>query len=98
MKLRTAAAWAFLVPLVGFAVRNQEAGREAIGPKTILELQPYRETSNLRVQGKQGQAGTVTLVNLNPRINAWYLLDLKWDGGGGERLITWRTQTRAGGR
>ena len=83
MKLRTAVAWAFLLPLMGFAVRSQEVGQEAARPKTILDLQPFRETSKLRVKGRAGQEGTVTLVNLNPHINAWYLLELKWDGGAG---------------
>ncbi len=83
MKLATAATWAMLVPLIAVGVRVQEAGREAAGPKTIVDLQPFRETSQLRVKGKAGQEGTVTLVNLNPRINAWYLLELTWDGGAG---------------
>jgi hypothetical protein len=48
--------------------------------KTIVDLQPFRETSSIRIKGAGGDEGVATLVNLNPNINAWYLLRLNWSG------------------
>ncbi len=48
-------------------------------PKTILELQPFRRTANAEFQ-IAGDWGSATLVNLNPGINAWFLLTLWWPG------------------
>ena len=49
-------------------------------PKTILELQPFRTTTRIRLQRVNGAPGTATLINLNPQANAWYLLSLDWSG------------------
>ena len=43
----------------------------ADGPKTIVDLQPFRLTSSIHTQ-----SGAATLVNLNSTINAWFLLDV----------------------
>jgi hypothetical protein len=43
----------------------------ADGPKTIVELQPFRRTSSIHTQ-----SGAATLANLNPTINAWFLLNV----------------------
>jgi hypothetical protein len=51
-------------------------------PKTIVELQPYRQTASIEFQ-MAGDWGQATLVNLNPQINAWYLLTLWSPGAGG---------------
>lgn len=48
-------------------------------PKTILELQQFRETTSI-----QGRDGVTTLINLNPAINVWYVLKI------GER--TWHLE------
>lgn len=48
-------------------------------PKTILELQPFRRASNAEFQ-MAGDWGSATLVNLNPGVNAWFLLTLWWPG------------------
>ncbi len=48
--------------------------------KTIVDLQPFRETSSIKIKGAEGKEGTATLTNLNPGINAWYLLRLNWPG------------------
>jgi len=50
-------------------------------PKTIVDLQPFRETSSIKIKGARGEEGLATLINLNPGINAWYLLRLNWQGG-----------------
>lgn len=44
----------------------------AVGPKSVVELQPYRESRSIGLPG----GGTATLVNLNPNVNAWFLLRL----------------------
>ena len=53
-------------------------GSEA--PKTVLDLQPYRQPSSLHVRSGSGKEGTATLVNLNPAINTWYVLTVAWNG------------------
>jgi len=47
------------------------AAQKAEGPGTIVELQPFRQTSSIHVR-----SGVATLVNLNPAIDAWYLLSV----------------------
>ena len=47
-------------------------------PKTIVELQQFRETNSIPI-GSQG--GTATLINLNPAINAWFLLEISQGNG-----------------
>ncbi len=63
------------------APANQVAEYRAAVPKTIVELQQFRQTSSSRVRSGKGVEGTVTLVNLNPTINAWYLLKVAWQDG-----------------
>ncbi len=50
-------------------------------PKTIIELQPFRETTSVELPSSGGRA-TATLINLNPRVNAWFLLSLQRSAGG----------------
>ena len=52
---------------------------EADVPKTIIELQPFRRAESVEFQ-MSGDWGEATLINLNPRINAWFLLKLWWPG------------------
>ena len=53
-------------------------------PKTILELQQFRETTSIHIKSKVGREGAATLVNLNPAINVWYLLRVAWKNGAQE--------------
>ncbi len=46
-------------------------------PKTIVELQQFRQTNSIPIKSRGGKEGIATLINLNPAINAWYLLTLK---------------------
>ena len=46
--------------------------------KTILELQQFRSTESLVVEGGGNLHGTATLINLSPQINTWFLLTLDW--------------------
>jgi 4-hydroxybenzoate polyprenyltransferase len=50
--------------------------------KNIVELQPFRRTTTLQFTAVGGQRGTATLIDLNPRSNAWFLLTLAWAGTG----------------
>jgi hypothetical protein len=60
--------------------RSRLEGRVSQVPKTIVDLQPFRETSSIKIKDVRGEEGLATLINLNPNINAWYLLRLKWPG------------------
>ena len=60
---------------------RQAAEYEARRPKSILALQEFRRTSSMRVKAPGGRDGVATLVDLNPRINDWYVLGLRWSGG-----------------
>jgi hypothetical protein len=57
---------------------RQLAEYEAESNKTIVELQPFRETASVAIQDGSGRQGTATLIDLNPRVNAWFLLRLHW--------------------
>jgi len=65
------------------APRNQAAEYEAAVPKTIVELQQFRQASSNSIRSGGGAEGMATLVNLNPTINAWYLLAVAWQQGSG---------------
>ena len=84
------AAFALFAPDASFAqepapqaaLAQQVEQYRAEAPKTIIELQQFRATESSPILGVQGRKGRATLVNLNPRINAWFLLRLDWDDGG----------------
>src|SRR5450759_1792914 len=61
------------------ALGSQWQEYQADVPKTIVELQPFRQTASVEFQ-MAGDWGQATLVNLNPLINAWFLLTL-WSPG-----------------
>ena len=61
--------------------KNQPDAYVSQAPKTIVELQPFRETSSIKIKGARGEEGLATLINLNPNINVWYLLQLHWRDG-----------------
>lgn len=48
---------------------------------SILDLQPFRQASSNKIKSNTGNQGTATLVNLNPAVNSWYLLEVDWQGG-----------------
>ncbi|HMK53067.1 MAG TPA: hypothetical protein VK551_11225 [Thermodesulfobacteriota bacterium] len=60
--------------------KSRLEGQVSHAPKTIVDLQPFRETSSIKIKDVRGEEGLATLINLNPNINAWYLLRLKWPG------------------
>ncbi len=67
-------AWALLASPSGAADRS----------KTIIDLQPFRKTTSVRIKDAGGKEGLATLINLNPTINSWYLLRIGWGGGAPE--------------
>ncbi len=50
-------------------------------PKTVVDLQPFRQSVSARIRASAGRSGIATLVNLNPAINTWYVLSVNWSGG-----------------
>jgi hypothetical protein len=60
---------------------SQWSEYQADAPKTIVELQPFRSTASVEFQ-LPGDRGLATLINLNPRVNAWLLLTLHFGVGG----------------
>ena len=45
---------------------------------TIADLQAFRSETRVPVQRADNVAGDATLTNLNPQVNAWFLLTLDW--------------------
>jgi hypothetical protein len=64
--------------------KNQLEEYNAAVPKTILELQQFRQTNSIQIRSKGGKEGVATLSNLNPAINVWYLLKVSWKDGAQE--------------
>ncbi len=54
------------------------ADQASLHPKTIMDLQPFRQASSIPIKSARGEEGQATLINLNPDINDWYLLQLNW--------------------
>jgi len=80
--LATVIAVAAAAPVGGIpAERAAEYAAEA--PKTILELQQFRRLSRVAIVGPQGQLGTASLTEINPRIDAWFVLTLDWSASAG---------------
>lgn len=67
-------------PSPDLVVRQQEA-YEAQQPKSVIELQPFRRTQTIDTVFADGERGTAILINLNPTINTWYVLTLRWSDG-----------------
>ena len=59
---------------------NQASEYKAEVPKTIVELQQFRQANSIRTVAKDGRQGVAALVDLNPQIGAWYVLDVAWAG------------------
>jgi hypothetical protein len=69
------------------ASTDEQAGQYAASvPKTILELQQFRQTTSAPVKSRSGREGRATLVNLNPAINTWFLLRVAWKDGSPETV------------
>ncbi len=75
--------WVLLVPLVRAPPLPAANGASEPGvqPESIVDLQPFRATSTRQIELADGASGTVTLINLNPTVNAWHLLRISWKDG-----------------
>ncbi len=51
----------------------------AAPPQSIIELQPFRRSETAPIAAPD--VGTAELIELNPHINAWLILNLDRDGG-----------------
>jgi hypothetical protein len=69
------------------AAEDQDRRYGAQVPGTVVELQPFRQTSSVPVRSLGGREGVATLVNLNPMINSWYLLRIAWKDGAPETVV-----------
>ena len=63
------------------APKTLAAEYNAAVPKTIEELQQFRQTTSNNIKSNGGTEGTATLINLNPAVNSWYLLEVNWQDG-----------------
>ena len=78
------AGWRWIsiaLAVVAFGV----AGAAHQAPNTILELQPFRQTQSIHIRSNEGREGSATLINLNPSINSWYVLEVSWRDGAPKR-------------
>lgn len=50
---------------------------------TIIDLQPNQQSESVTLADGAATPARVTLLNLNPRINAWYLLSIESGGSSG---------------
>jgi len=56
-------------------------GAQAVeNPGNIVDLQLFRQSASIAICSSSGKKGTATLMNLNPAINAWYLLKVAYAG------------------
>ena len=67
-----------LLAVIQFSATSSKATdpKDSQDLKTIIDLQPFREASFIRGKEAGGPENAATLINLNPHINAWYLLRL----------------------
>jgi hypothetical protein len=52
-------------------------------PETIVDLQPYRQSTSIQARFGGDRSGMATLVDLDPWIHAWYLLTIEVADGAG---------------
>jgi len=64
------------------AAENQEQIRETDSQKTIIDLQASHTSQSAVFEEPDGKPVELTLLNLNPNVNQWYLLKIKRNGNG----------------
>jgi hypothetical protein len=60
----------------------QTQARETDSPLTVVNLQPFRTVHSIKVDRPDGKTAELTLINLNPNVNQWYILRLNPNGDG----------------
>jgi hypothetical protein len=80
-------AWPVLMHAVLLAAATGVAAADPVAPApaqsprstwTIMDLQPFRSETRVAVQRADNVAGDATLINLNPQVDAWFVLKLDW--------------------
>ena len=82
-----AAAIAALGPVCAASSAQTAAGE---GARTIVALQPSRQTSTVAIEAARGAPVQATLINLNPAVNAWFVLTL--DDAGRKRSTAYHLE------
>ena len=70
-----------------------------IAAANVVELQPSRRSSEIRVGDEAGRQGRATLIDLQPAVGRWWVLELAWDDGVRRRVhleVSDPTSTRLG--
>ena len=75
-----------LSPLDATLLSRQAAAYREPRARSPLELQMFRRASTIKIRGLGGKQGAAVLIDLNPRINDGYLLELRWSDGEETRL------------
>ena len=55
-------------------LERQTAEFDARRSKTVVELQRFRHATSMPVRGPGGREAILTLINLDPAVNVWYVL------------------------
>ncbi len=63
-----------------FQSSGSPSGHQSKVPSTIVDLQPFRQTSSIQINAAHREPGRAWLTNLNTNVNSWYLLELHWPG------------------
>ena len=56
----------------------KSTGDDLVNVKKVIALQKWRRTRTIRIYGDYGRYGSVRLINLNPKINTWFILRIIW--------------------
>lgn len=54
--------------------------RQSQQPATVIDLQPFRTVQSVEINQENTTRGRLTLINLNPQVNRWYILQLSRNG------------------
>ncbi len=82
-ELRPVALGVFVLACTGMLpmAKGWEGSTQGMASKSILDLQPFRQVASNKIKSNTGTQGTATLINLNPAVNAWYVLEVDWQDG-----------------
>ena len=61
-------------------LESQLKAYQADRPKSSIDLQQFRTTNSISVAMPDGKTAKITLINLNPYVNRWYLLQVSREG------------------
>src|SRR5512136_2913447 len=64
-------------------IEAQAKAYQADRPKSIVDLQQFRTANSIPVDMPDGKKAKITLINLNPHVNRWYLLQVSQEGHAG---------------